>query len=202
MKDRLVIIGAGGHAKVCYEIAKLLNCWRNIIFLDDCLENNYFHIQGPISNYKYFLESDFFVAIGSNEIRKKFITILEESGASLIKLVHPQSIVSDSVSIGAGSVVMGGVVINACSKIGRGCIINTGCTIDHDCNIKDFVHISPGTNVSGSVQIGCLSWLGTGTTVINNIEISEKVIIGAGSVILKNIKDQGTYVGHPCKKIK
>lgn len=34
-KEQLVIIGAGGHAKVCYDIAKLMNQWNKIILLDD-----------------------------------------------------------------------------------------------------------------------------------------------------------------------
>ena len=39
MED-IVIIGAGGHAKVCYEIAESMNQWSEITILDDKCEEN------------------------------------------------------------------------------------------------------------------------------------------------------------------
>ncbi|MFF2588512.1 hypothetical protein ACFVSS_11545 [Peribacillus butanolivorans] len=54
------------------------------------------------------------------------------------------------------------------NKIGEGCIINTGSTIDHDNYIEDYVHISPGVQVAGTVTIGQGSWLGIGSIVSKN----------------------------------
>ena len=97
---------------------------------------------------------------------------------------------------------MANAVINASVKIGRSCIINTASSIDHDCIIDDFVHVSPGVHVAGTVTIGKGTWLGIGSTVINNLEICANCIIGAGSTVIKDIKEEGTYVGSPAERIK
>lgn len=97
---------------------------------------------------------------------------------------------------------MANAVINASVKIGRSCIINTASSIDHDCIINDFVHVSPGVHVAGTVTIGRNTWLGIGSTVINNLEICANCIIGAGSTVIKDIKEEGTYVGSPAERIK
>jgi UDP-3-O-[3-hydroxymyristoyl] glucosamine N-acyltransferase len=64
---------------------------------------------------------------------------------------------------------MAGTVVNPCTKIGKGCIINTSSTIDHDGVIEDYVHISPGVHVAGSVSLGAFTWLGIGSMVSNNL---------------------------------
>ncbi|MGF3141085.1 acetyltransferase [Facklamia sp. P13064] len=199
----LVIIGAGGHAKVCYEIALLMNKWDTIIILDDNLENNFFEISGKVNDYKKYLNSaDFFVAIGSNETRSKiYEDILEQSG-SLATLIHPNAILSEYLKIGEGTVIMPGVIINADSEIGKGVILNTSCTIDHDNNIGDYVHISPGAHLAGNVTVEGKTWVGIGSNIINNIKISKNCIIGAGSLVLTNIQVSDIYIGSPVKKQK
>ena len=96
---------------------------------------------------------------------------------------------------------MAGAVINCCTKIGKGCIINTGATIDHDNLIEDYVHISPGVHLAGTVKVGQGSWLGIGSVVSNNINITSGCKVGAGAVVVKDITEPGTYVGVPVTKI-
>ena len=45
------------------------------------------------------------------------------------------------------------------------------------------------------------TWVGAGVTVSNNVSICEECMIGAGTVIVKDIKESGTYVGVPARKI-
>ena len=97
---------------------------------------------------------------------------------------------------------MANAVINADTKIGKGCIINTAATIDHDGNIADFVHLSPGVHIAGTVNIGANTWVATGASIINNLDICDDCIIGAGAVVVKDIKEQGTYLGVPARRIK
>lgn len=202
MSDTLVMLGAGGHAKVCYDIALAMNQWSEIVILDDNIQNDYFTISGPISDYIIYDDADFFIAIGSNDVRKKFILDLIAQNLSIATLIHPSAIMGSKVQIGLGSVLMPGVIVNANTQIGQGCIFNTATTVDHDCKIADYVHLSPGVHVSGTVLIGEATWIGTGTSIINNINITNKVIIGAGATVIKDISDPGTYVGIPSVQLK
>lgn len=201
--NRLVIIGAGGHAKVCYDIAKLMNVWNEFIFLDDNLDNKYFDITGSIQKFKeYTTTSDFFVALGDNFNRMKITEKLLENDVNSIKLLHPNAIVSQDVKIGSGTVIMAGVVINANVKIGHSCIINTSASVDHDSIIGDFSHISPGVNLAGEVSVGKKTWIGIGSQVIQRVKIGDNTIVGAGSTVLENVKSNSLAVGSPARVIK
>lgn len=204
MKDKLLIIGAGGHGKVVADIALSMNKWKHISFLDDKNIKYQMGIEviGKTADaFKYIKEWDIFVAIGNNGIRENIQNELKAEGANFPTLIHPSAVIGRSVEIGEGTVIMANVVINCCTKIGNGCIINTGATIDHDNFIEDYVHISPGVHIAGTVKIGKGTWIGVGSIVSNNVYITSNCIIGAGAVVVKDIIEAGTYVGVPAKKI-
>ncbi|ARK32456.1 acetyltransferase [Halalkalibacter krulwichiae] len=205
MKNKLLIIGANGHGKVVADIALKMGKWQSIAFLDD---NENIKVSLGIEvigksdeAFAYIDDCDIFVGIGNNAIRKKLQESLELKGASIPKLIHPNSVIGEQVEVESGTVIMAGVVINCCTKIGKGCIINTGATIDHDNLIEDFVHLSPGVHLAGTVKVGKGTWLGIGSVVSNNVNITCRCIVGAGAVVVKDINQTGTYVGIPSKKI-
>lgn len=203
MKDKLLIIGASGHGKVVADIAMEMNKWEYIAFIDDnrSLKKSLgLDIIGSTSDLlKYIDEYDFFVGIGDNYIRERLQEKLTHLGATIPKLIHPTAVIGRDVYIGEGTVVMPGAIINCSTKIGKGCIINTSATIDHDNLIEDYVHISPGVNLAGTVKIGKRTWIGIGSIIINNIDISCESLIGGGSLVAENIYEMGKYKGSPAK---
>ncbi len=205
MKNKLLILGAGGHGKVIADIALKMNKWENIYFLDDnegISESMGIKRIGKIEDsYKMIDKFDVFVAIGNNYARMKIQNELIYAGASIPILIHPSAIIGTDVKIGIGTVVMAGVVINCYTLIGKGCIINTNSNIDHDNSIGDYVHISPGSSLGGTVNVGEGSWLGIGSVISNNLNIINNTIVGAGAVVIKDIDKSGTYVGVPARKI-
>jgi sugar O-acyltransferase (sialic acid O-acetyltransferase NeuD family) len=203
--EKLLIIGASGHGKVVADIAIKMNSWQSIAFLDDdesiktCMG---LEVIGKAADaFIYKNEADFFVAIGNNATREKVQEKLEDEGMSVVKLIHPSAVVGTDVEIGFGTTVMAGVVINSSSKVAKGCIINTSCSLDHDNEIEDYVHISPGSNLAGTVKVGKGSWIGIGSVVSNNVNICSGCKVGAGAVVVKDIVEPGTYVGVPVLKI-
>ncbi|MCQ6526095.1 acetyltransferase [Bacillus mycoides] len=206
MKKKLLIIGASGHGKVIADIALKMNKWQSIAFLDDNENVKYSMgieiIDNSASVSKYIDNYDLFVGIGNNVIREKIQRQLETEGASIPVLIHPSAIIGEQVYLEAGTVVMAGAVINCCTKIGKGCIINTASTVDHDNIIEDYVHISPGVHLAGTIKVGRGTWLGIGSVVSNNISITNDCRIGAGALVIRNINEIGTYVGVPVTKIK
>lgn len=200
MSAQLVIIGAGGHAKVCYEIAESMDQWSEITILDDKLENDFLKISGPVSNFTDYPDADFFVAIGSNDVRRRFYEMIIEKQFNLATLIHPNSTISKSTQIGDGTVIMPGVIVNSSTVVGNGVILNTAVTVDHDNIINDYVHISPGSHLAGNVKVGWNTWIGAGTTIINDIEINPNIIIGAGTLVITDLIEEGVYFGIPSKK--
>lgn len=204
IKD-VVIIGAGGHAKVIADI--VVSTGDNLVgFLDDNEElqgkevYEGYKVMGRISGSSRYSDKYFVVAVGDNHTRSKIVEGRDD--LKWYTAIHPNAVISRTVKIGEGTVVMAGAIINPDTIIGKHCIINTACSIDHDNKIGDFVHVSPGVNLAGTVSVGDMSWICAGATVINNINIAEDVVVGAGAVVVDNLKKAGVYLGIPAKKFK
>lgn len=208
MQKKVIIFGASGHARVIADIIKKSND-EIVGFLDDNPE-----IQGKTifdskivlgdtseESVNKYLDCYFIIGIGSNKVRK----IISEKYPNLkwYTAIHPNSIIGNDVSINEGTVIMAGTVINTGSIVGKHCIINTSSSIDHDNILEDFVHISPGSHLAGTVKVGECTWICSGVTIINNIIIGKNNIIGAGATVIKNIEEENeTFVGVPVKKLK
>ncbi|MGG0276188.1 acetyltransferase [Bacillus rhizoplanae] len=205
MKNRLLIIGASGHGKVAADIALKMNKWQSVSFLDDdesVKSSMGIEVIGKSADvFKYIEDCDFFVGIGNNATREKIQKKLEAEGASIPILIHPSTVIGGQVELASGTIVMAGAVINCCTTIGKGCIINTGATIDHDNTIEDYVHVSPGAHLAGTVKVGRGTWLGIGSIVSNNIDITRRCKVGAGAVVVRDITETGTYVGVPARRV-
>ncbi len=204
VRDRLLIIGAGGHGKVVADLALRVGLWKEVAFLDDYKRDPVLGLQiiGTIQDVPRFIDcDDLFVAIGDNVRREQLLCRLISAGASMPTLVHPSAMVGTDVTIGLGSVVMAGAVINCSTRIGVGCIVNTGATVDHDSTICDYVHISPGVHIAGTVTVGRRSWIGVGAAVCNDLSICDDCIIGAGAVVITHLIESGTYVGVPVRRL-
>jgi len=205
MPKNVVILGAGGHAKVIADIV-LLNHDHLLGFLDDNPEKqnqtifkNY-KVIGTLSDAEKYQDCFFIIAIGDNHTRAKIASQL--SNYHFYTAVHPSATIADTVKIGEGTVIMAGTTINADTKVGNHCVINTMSSLDHDSIIEDFTHISPGAHLAGTVSIGKYSWICTGASVINNLTIGRDVILGAGATAISDLPTAGTYVGTPARRIK
>lgn len=200
--ERLIIIGAGGQGRVAADVADKMGTYTEIAFLDDnptadCLG---YPVLGKVYDAKKYIRTHcFFVAIGNASVRRKVTSLLSDMGANIATLIHPSSVIGKCVSISEGSIVVAGAVVNPNSKIGKGCIINTLSSVDHDCIIGDYVHVSVGAHITGTVMVGDNCFIGAGAVVKNNVSICANCTIGAGAVVVKDITKSGTYIGVPAK---
>lgn len=200
---KVVIIGAGGHAKVIADI--IVKSGDEVIgFLDDNEEQPNrilgFPYLGKIENVnKYSDECSFVIGIGSNSVRKQ---IAETYDVNWYLAVHPRASIALGVTIGEGTVIMADALMNTDAHIGKHCIINTGAVVEHDNQIGDYVHISPGAVLCGTVTVGELAHVGAGATVRNNLSVCGDVIIGVGGIVVKDITKPGVYVGVPVQKLR
>lgn len=201
----LIIIGAGGHGKVCADIAQRMNTFKSIKFFDENKAGKVMDIEIVQSkNIEEIINQDTenFVAIGDNHIRSEKIELVLNLGANLATLIDPSAIISKSVNIGQGTVVMPNVVINSSAQIGIGVILNTSSIIEHDCILEDYVHISPSAVLAGGAKIGSKVWIGANSSIRECVKIGRNSIIGMGSVVTKEVESNIIAVGIPAIKIK
>jgi sugar O-acyltransferase (sialic acid O-acetyltransferase NeuD family) len=201
LNKSLLILGAGGHAKVIIETARRCGYVPTAVFDDDeslfGTEVSGVTVTNTIKSLAADTEAKAIIAIGSNRVRKLIAEKFKKM--SWITLLHPNAYICSSTRVGEGSLVCAGVVIQPDAVIGNHVIINTGAKVDHDCNIENYCHICPGAILAGGVKIKEGTMVGTGSSIIPLKSVGSWSTIGAGSVVVKDIPAKSRAWGVPAK---
>ncbi|HQH18290.1 MAG TPA: hypothetical protein PKZ43_01950 [Bacteroidales bacterium] len=156
MKNKIVIIGAGGHAKVVADAVIKQGKYTLAGFVDDdetCIFilNNGFKVIAKTNEIeKIIIAADYFiVAIGDNNIRYKLFKTFKQK-MKPATIIHPSAVISQNVKIGEGCAILANAVINEDVEIGNNCIINAMVLIDHETSIGENGHISQGSIIGSN----------------------------------------------------
>ena len=191
------LIGNGGHAR---EVMSQMGIELTRFVSDEYWKEGDSKLL-PISEFdpdKYVV----MVAIANSKDREDVVKSLPEK-TQYFTFIHPTAqIMSDDITIGEGSFIGANSIITCNVEIGKHAILNRAVHIGHDCRIGDYFSAMPGSVVSGNVTLGNKVYLGTNSSIREKITICDDVIIGLNTGVVKDIKDSGTYVGYPIKKIK
>ena len=203
--DAVIVLGAGGHAKVVIATLQAAGFTVAAVFDDDETKRSStllgVTVKGALSEFASSSYRHAVVAVGNNATRMRLAERLQNQSPNVewITAVHPQTSVHPSVKLGAGTVVFAGAVIQPDTLIGAHTIINTGATIDHDCFIGDFAHIAPGAHLAGDVRIARGAFIGIGAAVIPGRQVGEWAMVGAGATVISDIPAGATAVGVPAR---
>jgi UDP-perosamine 4-acetyltransferase len=202
----VIIIGAGGHARVLISVLKTKG--MDILGITDITSDKVVdHING-ISVLgqddiilQYAPDSILLVngigSVGSTVRRETVYKKFKQHGYSFASVIHLSAVIMDEVQLGEGVQIMAGAIVQPGCLIGNNSIINTGAIIDHDCVIGDHAHVAPGAVLSGGVHIGSSAHIGTSATVIQGSKIGQRVIVGAGAVVINDIPANAKVTGVP-----
>lgn len=205
MTRRLLIVGAGGHARVVIEAARAAG-FDPVAAVDARVRGDVLGVpvRGTDDDVASLWASGEFdavaVAIGDNRVRHCHATALRRMGCPTPAIVHPRALVSPTAEIGEGTTVMVNAVVNASAKIGRDCLVNTAAVVEHDCLLDHAVHVAPGSVMGGGCSIGSLTLFGIGAVARQGVRIGSGVTIGAGTVVVSDIPDGWVAVGTPARR--
>lgn len=208
MNKPVIILGAGGHAKVLIEMMQLQSMdIIGIIDKDETFKGE--QVLGvPVLGDETVLDQynshriDLVNGIGSTQsllLRRSIYEKFSGKGFHFKTICHPLAIISHYAKLDDGVQIMAGAIIQPGCMIGDNTIINTGARIDHDCNIHAHVHVAPGATISGGVHIFENTHIGTGATIIQGIRIASGALIAAGAVVVNDIDDGQVVMGIPAK---
>jgi len=205
----LIIVGASGHAKVIIDIVRRAGKHHIVGLVDRDTPMGTIVLGCEVvgrtdavaDTARKLGAHAFFVAIGDNAARELVTRAIQASAPhlELATAIHPSALLGDSVTVGAGTAIMAGVVINPMTRIGAGCIVNTRASIDHDGVIGDFASIGPGCVLAGTCTVGDRASIGIGAAVVQQRKIGAGAIVGAGATVLHDIPEDTVAYGTPAR---
>lgn len=202
----VLVVGAGGHARVCLEVLQDLG-----IAVSGCLSRDgtatgplSVPVLGPDSELEARIaagQNEVFLAVGDNRARLGLWSRVQRAGGTLVTAVSPAATCSRTASLGHGTVMLPGAIVNAGAQLGAAVIVNTNASIDHDCVLGDGVHVAPGVAVAGGVRLGRGVFIGVGASLVPGVRIGDHATVGAGAVVLEDVDDGATVAGVPARPI-
>ena len=207
----VIIIGAGGHAKVVADA--LLASGREVIGFTSgkTLEREQHDllpglgVLGTDDLLEHYSPERIDLVNGLGGVdcsgRRRLVQErLEAQGWYFSGARHPAAIVSPFAQIATGVHLMAGCIVQAGASVGKGSIVNTGAIVEHDCVLGDFVHVAPRALICGDVHVGSNSHIGAGAVLRQGLHLGPDTLVGAGAVVVKHFDGRGTLVGIPARQ--
>jgi sugar O-acyltransferase (sialic acid O-acetyltransferase NeuD family) len=205
IKPSLILIGAGGHAHSCIDVIEQQDQFQiaGLIGMPDEVHTQHlgYSVIGTDSNlpelaktYQYAL-----ITIGQIQAAEDRIRLYQQAiqlGFQLPIIIAPTAHVSRHATLGEGSIVMHGAIINVGARVGNNCIINTCALIEHDTTVEDHCHISTGAILNGDVNIGAGSFIGSGSIIKEGIAIGKSCLVGMGLTVRHKLGDNSRFIEH------
>lgn len=214
MSAPVIIIGAGGHARVVADA--LLACGTQVLGFTEADPSRHgrvffgLPVLGDDRALTLYNPNEVVLANGIGGVgrrmhehdRRIVQQRLAESGWQFATVVHPSGIVSPRAQIGTGVQVFAAGVIQVGARIGEGCIVNTSAVAEHDVVLGAFTHVAPRAVVCGDVSIGADSHIGAGSVVRQGLRLGPGTVVGAGAVVVKDSAGACVLVGVPARVLE
>lgn len=188
---KIILIGGGGHSKACIDVIEQENKYEIAGILDLKEKVGQTVLNYPIiacdEDIEKFADSyDFLITLGQIESPEKRISLynkLKALNSDIATIISPLAYVSRHASIGEGTIIMHGAIVNADAKVGNNSIINTRALIEHDAIIEDHCHISTGAVINGGARVGEGSFLGSTAITKHSITVEKYSFIKANRTV-------------------
>lgn len=211
MKD-ILIYGFGGFGR---EVACILNkinevspTWNIIGYIDDGVEVGteckYGKVLGNIDTLNAWDKPVCVaIAIGSTKYLKEIPEKITNPLVEFPNIIAPNIFYFDesSVTMGKGNIITFGCRMSCEITIGDFNILNGNISFGHDVVLGNYNVMFPEVRISGQTTIGDNNFFGARCFAAQCLKIGNRNRFGAGSYVLRKIKDDGTYMGNPAKKL-
>lgn len=217
MTDRsrpLLIVGAGGFARETAAAVAAVNQvgpqWTVLGLLDDDPARHGARVDGlpvlgPVELVADHPDAAVLVCTGSPRnyrSRRDIVARLGLPDERYAVLVHPAATVAAGTELGAGTVLLAGVVVTAPQRVGRWVAAMPQAVLTHDDAVGDYVTLASRVALGGGVTVGEGAYLGAGALVREGVTVGAWALLGMGSVLLTDVPAGEVWVGNPARRLR
>lgn len=203
-KKPLVVLGAGGHAKVVLEA--LRSAGRRAAALVDAERSLWgtkvegVPVAGGDDKLKSFPPSRYDATVGvgaalNTRARHRLHEMAAAAGYNLPPVVAASAVVARSARLGPGSQVLTRAVVHPAAVVGAGSVVNTGAVVEHDCVVGEHAFVGPAAVLCGGARVGAGAFLGTGAIVLPGVSVGAGALVAAGAVVRRDVADGAKELG-------
>jgi sugar O-acyltransferase (sialic acid O-acetyltransferase NeuD family) len=193
----ILLVGAGGHARSCIDVIEQEGRFTVVGLIGTQDEIGTTVLGYPVIGGDDDLDGasreigTALVTVGQIKTpipRIRLFEILRANSCVLPLIVSPRAYVSRHSTLGDGSIVMHGAIVNSGVRIGRNCILNSNSLVEHDSVVGDNCHVATSAVLNSGVHVGEGTFIGSNASVRQGIIIGERCVVGMGQVLLADCK--------------
>lgn len=208
-EPRIAIAGAGGFGRETAEAVRELYPDPAAFagFFDDAMPGMLIadQVLGPIDLIHDRPDLRLVVCVGNPRdyfARAAIVRRLGLTERRYATVVHPFAQVSRSSTVGAGSVLLAGVVLTADATLGRHVAVMPHAVVTHDVVVRDYATLASAVLLGGGVVVDEGAYLGAGAMVREGVHIGAWSQVGMGSVVLRDVPAGEVWAGNPARKLR
>jgi serine acetyltransferase len=210
---KIAIFGTGGHASEIMDICDSLEI-KEIVFItkpSDCTasDNSSTYVGENMVDSLHDAGFSFAIGLSAGVLKEKIYARFNH--VHYPNLIHPHTSFGvnqrKSLEEKKGIIVAAGVRFQSSIDIGNFSTFGLNSTIGHDSIIREFVSVMPGANISGNVEIGKYSLIGSGSVILQGsheqrLVLNSGITVGAGAVVTKSFCSAKKIIGVPARQLE
>jgi sugar O-acyltransferase (sialic acid O-acetyltransferase NeuD family) len=203
------VVGAGGLGREVAEAVRALNerrpTWELAGFLDDApgvagTTVAGVKVLGPVEAVADYPDARLVLTVGSSanlHSRPRLAARLGLEAERYATVVHPAASIAASTTVGAGTVVLAGVVTTADVEIGGHAVLMPQVLLTHDDRVGDHATLAGGVKLAGAVRVEEGAYLGAGSMVREYLTVGSYALVGMGAVVTTDVPAGEVWAGCP-----
>ncbi len=207
----VIVIGAGGHARVVADA--LLAAGRTVLGFTDRDATLHgkrilgLQVLGDDTLLAQHDRQGIELALGLGTVgasqdtlqRRSLQLNLQNLGWRMASIRHPSAVVSVFAQVQPGAQLLAACVVQAGARVGEGCIVNTTAVVEHDTTLGAYSHLAPRALLCGNVTVGACSHIGAAAVVRQGLTLGEQTVVAAGAVVVHNCEGHMLLLGVPAR---
>lgn len=205
----LVLIGATGLAREVLAVECASGRYDDAVVVDDrpALWGSEIHgatVIGPLAAAVPAQTGDLVVCAEHPVERQEVAERLFALGVAADRwttVIHPSIDVPPTCTVGAGSILLAGVVLTADVQLHRHVVVMPNAVLSYDTLVWDHAMIGAGAALGGDVRVGQAATVGMNASVRSGVRIGSDATLGMGSVLLEDLPPGETWAGVPAEPL-